>query len=275
LLEVERDGEGGEDVEFDGGGDELGEGEVADGPVGVAEDGEYVGDVLRGDEADGGEVGEAGGQDSDGFGAESADFEEEDGFDGDGHKEVMWFEAEADAGGNAYGEPGREVEAECGGGCIQRGGEDVRDTEDGEEMVALAEVSGGERGEDGDEDEGEGPELGWGDGWGDGGFEAAKEFQGGYGGGGFEEEDAEFEEGGDGKCGETGEFCGEEQHPHDEWGVGFEDFGAVKFGAMKEALGDVKAPELVVTDGGKQAEHGRHAGSGEGEDHEDVFIPSF
>ncbi len=55
-------------MEFDGFEEKLREGEVADGPVDVAQERNDLGDVVGGEEVDGGEVGEAGGGDGEGFG---------------------------------------------------------------------------------------------------------------------------------------------------------------------------------------------------------------
>ena len=57
--EVEEHCEDGEDVELERFGDELGEGEVADGPIDVAEKRDDIGQVGGCDEVKGGEEGEA------------------------------------------------------------------------------------------------------------------------------------------------------------------------------------------------------------------------
>ncbi len=145
---------------------------------------------------------------------------------------------------------------------IQSGGEDVREAEEGEEVVALAEVAGGQDGEDGDKGEGERPEFCGGQ----VGFEAAEEVQGEQGAHYFGQKDSKLKEEGDREVEEIAEGGGNEQHAHDERRIGFKEFGAVEFCAVQEALGDVEAPELVVTDGGKERDEDGHAGGSEGKD---------
>ena len=70
AAQVEADGEGREDEEFDGFEGQGWDGKVADGPVGVSEDRECVGEVERCEAVDGGEVGCAEEDDEEGFGAE-------------------------------------------------------------------------------------------------------------------------------------------------------------------------------------------------------------
>ncbi len=114
--EVEDEGYGSEDVELEGFGDELGEGQVADGPVDVSEERDDFGEVGGGYQADGDEEGDAGGDEGEDGRAEEltegAVFEEEEGFDGNGDEGVVGFEADAEAGEDAYG--GFEVEGEVG-----------------------------------------------------------------------------------------------------------------------------------------------------------------
>ena len=73
MVAVVEQGEGcgneEEQVELGAFGEELGEGEVADGPVGLAEEGEDGGEIGGSDDADGGEIGERGEEDGPGFGA--------------------------------------------------------------------------------------------------------------------------------------------------------------------------------------------------------------
>ena len=160
-----------------------------------------------------------------------------------------------------------KVEVRLGaGGEIQGGGHDVRETQDGEQVVALAEVAGGHDGEDGDEGEGEGPDGGARE----AGAEAAEKMEADSGRGELGEQDAEFEEGGGGEVQEVAEAGGQEQKAHDEGRVGLEDLGSVKCGGGEHAIGDVEAPELVVAGGGKESEQDGHGGGRHGERAKDL-----
>ncbi len=186
----------------------------------------------------------------------------------------MGFEADAEAGGDAYQKcqcAGERLTGEmysCVGGFgIQCGSQHVGKTEEGEEMVALTEVPGRYDGEDDEEEEGERPEV-----YGrEASLDAAEDVQGDDGRGDLEEENAQFEEDGDGQVQEFAEGGGDEQDTHDEGRIGLQQFGAVECCSVEDALSDVETPELVVADGWKQSEEDCHAGSGEGEQHPGLF----
>ena len=92
-------------------------------------------------------------------------------------------------------------------------------------MVALAEVAGGQDGEDGDEGEGERPEFCGSEVL----VEAAEQVQGEQGAHDFGQEHSKFKEEGDREVKQVAEGGGNEQHAHDEGRIGFKEFGAVEF----------------------------------------------
>ena len=130
-------------------------------------------------------------------------------------------------------------------------------------MVALTEVAGRYGGVDDEKEEGERPASNRREAC----LETAEDAKGDDGGGGFEEENAQFEEDGDGQVQELAEGGGYEQDTHDERRIGLQQFRAVECCSVEHALSDVETPELVVADGRKQSEEDCHAGGGESEQH--------
>jgi hypothetical protein len=126
-------------------GDELEEGKMADRPVGGEHGGQGEREIEGGEAADGEEEGGAGEEEEEGLGTETARA-------GDGAKEEEEFESEGDEG-----ELGLETERDGGeedhektqGKARREGGcQDVGEAEEGDEVIALAEVAGGGDGEE-------------------------------------------------------------------------------------------------------------------------------
>ena len=122
-------------------------------------------------------------------------------------------------------------------------GEDVRKDQEGENLVALAEVA---RGDDVEEDDGGkkqsgdfvGARVGAG---------AAEEVQTQERGCGFQQSDEEFRGESAREMQRVAQKYGYSGEPDDERRVGVENFGAVKLGTRKPAARHHKEPELIMT----------------------------
>jgi hypothetical protein len=271
-ADVEGEDEGGEQDELDGLPEQGEEGEVADGPVGVVQDGQGGGEVEGREAADGEEEGCSEREDEEGLGAKEAlqaggevgcGEREQGELYGDDEEGVVGFETDAcggEEGGEAAGE-GEFVFAE-GDGC----GEDVGQDEEGEHLVALAEVACRDDVEEDDGGEEQGGELvvaerraG-----------AAEEVEAEESGGCLGQRDEGLCDEGGGEVERLGEEVGEGGEPDDAGGVGVEDLGAVDGGSREPAMGHEEEPELVVACGWEQSEERGHPCSGEDEEQEDA-----
>ena len=201
-----------------------------------------MGEVGGGESLDDEDVAEGGGKQEDRFeeaGTMRAGGEQKGELDGDGDEGLMRFEGEAEGGeqdeGDAPGQGKRFA------GEVRGGGEEVREHEEDEDVVALAEVAGGEDAGDDEKEEGEEPAVG------QGALAEVGEAGAEQGAEAGEQGDGELEGDRQREMEEVSEQDEEGGEPEGEGWVGFKDKGSVGVGMRADPGGGKEKPELIVS----------------------------